>query len=134
MEQVVLVRSCEPDGSAKVLHIRKSACSGDCHQCTGCGAAQEKMFLTVRNPINAKPGDLVTIQAESGPVLLAAVVLYIVPLILFFTGYGFFSGLGGGLGFALGIVLAVLYDRLILKKKKTVYTIIGYARNNREEP
>lgn len=41
---------------------------------------------------------------------------------------GNFSGpLGGLLGAALGIGIAFGYDRLVLKKKKTVYTIIGYG-------
>ena len=30
----------------------------------------------------------------------------------------------------LAIGLAVLYDRLVLKKKKTVYTIIGFAQQD----
>lgn len=139
MEQVVRVQKCEPDGSAQVLHTRQSACSGDCHQCAGCGAVQEKMLLTVRNPIGAKPGDWVVIRSETGPVLAAAAVLYLLPLLLFFAGYGVFAALGGNgalggcLTFALGIALALLYDRLVVKKKKTVYTIIGYAQNLRED-
>ena len=134
MEQVVRVQKCEPDGTAQVLHIRQSACSGDCHQCAGCGAVQEKMLLTVRNPIGAQPGDVVVIRSDSGPVLAAAAILYLLPLVLFFIGYGAFAALGGNgalggcLAFVLGLVGAKLYDRLVVKKKKTVYTIVGYKR------
>ena len=136
MEQTVRVKKVNSDGTAQVLHIRQSACSGDCHQCAGCGAAEESLMLTDRNPIGARPGDLVVIRSESGPVLTAAAVLYVLPLVLFFLGYilGMTWQLGalvGGLAFALGIALAVAYDRLVAKKRKTVYTITGYAGNLR---
>ena len=67
MTQTVRVQSCNPDGTAQVVHIRQSACSGDCHKCSGCGAAQETLVLTARNPIGAAPGDLVQIEAETAP-------------------------------------------------------------------
>lgn len=132
MEQLVRVQTCNDDETAQVIHIRQSACSGDCHKCSGCGAAQETMILTVQNPIGAKPGDLVVIQSESGPVLTAAAVLYIVPLLLFFLGYALGAvlwqrgGLTGCLAFLLGIVLAAIYDRHMAKHKKTIYTITGF--------
>ena len=133
MEQIVIVQRILPEGRAQVACQRKSACSGDCHKCAGCGAAKETVEITARNPIGASPGDLVVIRSASGPVLAAAAVLYLLPLVLFFLGYGLmaagnFSGpLGGLLGAALGIGIAFGYDRLVLKKKKTVYTIIGYG-------
>lgn len=133
MEQIVRIRETYDNGTAQVLLIRESACSGDCHKCSGCGAAKETLLVTAQNPIRADRGDLVTIRSDSGPVLKAAVVLYVMPLVLFFLGYalGTSMGIGGGLmgclGFVLGIGLVVLYDRRFAKKVKTVYTIIGYA-------
>lgn len=135
MEQLVKVTGLNPDGTAQVLHIRQSACSGDCHQCAGCGAVQQKMLLSAGNPIHAQPGDFVMIQAKSGPVLTAAAVLYMLPLLLFFVGYlvshrVWQSGsLGGGIAFALGIAAAAAYDRCVVKKQKTVYTITGFAQD-----
>lgn len=134
MEQVVRIRKCNPDGTAEVIHVRQSACSGDCHKCSGCGAAQETLILTVQNPIGAEPGALVNVHAASGPVLLAAAVMYLIPMVLFFVGYlaGHVAwqhgGLVGCLGFLVGIALSVLYDRLVLRKKKTSYSITGYAQ------
>ncbi len=136
MEQLVKVLKCQDDGTAQVLHIRQSACSGDCHKCSGCGAAQESLLLTVRNPIGARVGDLVKIQASSGPVLSAAAVLYMVPLVLFFLGYLLGHSLWkqgtltGCLLFVAGIALAVVYDRLVTKKQKTDYTITGFAHSS----
>ena len=53
MEQLVRVKEIYPDGTAQVLHIRESACSGDCHQCSGCGAVKQTMLLTAVNAIHA---------------------------------------------------------------------------------
>lgn len=131
MEQKAKVRSVEAGGMARVMVVRESACSGDCHKCSGCGAAKETLIFEARNPIGAKPGDLVIVQSESGPVLAGAAILYMLPLVLFFLGYflGDMFGLGavlGGVGFVAGFAAAALYDRLVTAKKKTVYTIIGY--------
>ena len=133
MEQIVRVRQTCDDGSAQVLHIRQSACSGDCHKCSGCGAAQEGILLTVDNPIGARPGDLVTIEAATGPVLRGAAVLYMMPLLLFFLGYALGAiawgkgGLVGCLSFLLGIALVIVYDRRVAAKHDTAYTITGFA-------
>ena len=132
MEQLVRVQKRNDDGTAQVVHIRQSACSGDCHKCSGCGAAQETLILTAQNPIGAQPGDLVVVSASSGPVLAAAAVLYILPLVLFFAGYALGAalwqrgGLVGGLAALLGVGFAVIYDRYLAKHKKTVYTITGF--------
>ena len=133
MQQLVRVRQVHPDGTATVIHIRESACSGDCHKCSGCGAAKEAIVLEAQNPIGAKPGDLVKVESETGPVLKAAAVMYMVPMILFFVGYAVgdalrLSGpLMGGAFFAVSIGLAVLYDRKVVKKQNTGYTITGFA-------
>lgn len=133
MEQIVRVRKTFSDGTAQVLHIRQSACSGDCHKCSGCGAAKEGIELTAKNPIGAKIGDFVTIEAATGPVLRGAAVLYMMPLLLFFLGYALGAiawgrgGLLGGFSFVLGIGLVIVYDRRVAAKHETAYTITGFA-------
>ena len=131
MEQIVRVKEVHDDGTATVFLQRESACSGDCHKCSGCGAAKEVMFVEARNPIGASRGDLVTLETKTGPVMKAVGVFYVLPLILFFGGYLLGSlwnlgGLFGCLGFVLAIALSVLYDRKIAKKEE-VLTITGYA-------
>ena len=129
MEQKVKIRRVFPDGTAEVVHIRESACSGDCHKCSGCGAAKESITLTARNAIGAGPGEVVIVKSDSAPVLRGAVVLYILPLVLFVLGYLLTaSGWGGCLGFVIGIVAVIVYDRKVAKKEETVYTITGYAQ------
>ena len=134
MTQTVRAQKLLEDGTAQVIHVRQSACSGDCHKCSGCGAAQESLTLVAQNPVGARPGDLVVIKAQTGPVLAAAAVLYLLPLVLFFLGYlagSLLWGKGpltGCAAFGLGIAVSVLYDRLAAKRKQTVYTITGYAQ------
>ena len=133
MEQIVRVKEIHADGSALVMHMRQSACSGDCHKCSGCGAQAETIFLKAENPIGAEVGDMVIIRSESGPVLRAAAVLYMVPMVLFFLGYLMGTlwwnagALAGGAAFGIGIGLAVVYDRKVVRKEKTGYTITGFA-------
>ena len=136
MDQLVQVREVYDNGTAQVICIRESACSGDCHKCSGCGAAKEAILLTADNPIGACVGDLVNLQSETGPVLKAAVVLYMMPLALFIAGYAIGAVLSisgaitGSLAFVLSIVFIVLYDRRMAKKDNTIYTITGYAADS----
>lgn len=139
MEQLVRVIRADPQGTAEVVHIRESACSGDCHKCSGCGAAKESVVFTADNPIGARAGDLVRVESETGPVLQAAAVLYVVPLVLFFLGYalgvrlGIGGGLGGGIGFALGIAGVVVYDRTVMRSRELHYHITAFARKPGKE-
>ena len=133
MEQLVRVKETYPDGTAMVIHVRESACSGDCHKCSGCGAAKEAVLFTAENPIGANRGDLVKVESDSGTVLKAAVVLYVLPLVLFFLGYCIgdmlwtLGALTGCAGFVLGVGIIVIYDRKVMKKKNIGYTITAYA-------
>ena len=131
MEQLVKVCNCNDDGTAQVLYLRQSACSGDCHKCSGCGAVEQKLLITAQNPIGAKPGEKVRLRSDSGPVLLGAAILYLMPVAMFMTGYLLLYAhqlgvLGGLVGFLTGVLLAVVYDRKVAKKKKPQYTIVGY--------
>jgi len=133
LEQLVRVKKVNNDGTADVICIRESACSGDCHKCSGCGAAKEAIVFEAENPIGAKTGDLVNVHSETGPVLKAAAVLYMLPLVLFFGGYALGEALGisgalcGCLAFVLSVALIVVYDRHMAKKDNTIYTITDFA-------
>ena len=133
MEQLVRVRQIYEDGTAQVVCIRESACSGECHKCAGCGAVKQTVMFRAVNAIGAAPGQLVTVSAASAPVLGAAAVVYLVPVALFVLGYLLGAdrwnagAICGIIGFLAGVALAVAYDRLVIKKRETVYTITGYA-------
>lgn len=132
MEQLVRIKSVSDDNTAQVVAVRESACSGDCHKCSGCGAVRQVVEFQAINAIGAHPGDLVIVEAKSGPVLAAAAMLYILPIVLFFLGYLLgallweMGALTGCIAFVLGIVLAAVYDRKVARKQNTVYTITGY--------
>ena len=136
MEQLARVKKQNDDGTAQVLVIRESACSGDCHKCSGCGAVQQQMLLQVENRIGAAVGDRVIVTAKSAPVLAAAAVLYLLPMALFFLGYLAGDALwqqgpiAGCALFALGIFCVIAYDRKIVKKQDLTYTITGFAESN----
>ena len=133
MEQIVRVQRLHPDGRADIILVRESACSGDCHKCSGCGAAKETMIVTAENPIRAQVGDFVTLTSDTASIMKAVVAVYLVPMVLFFAGYALGAaldisgGLVGGLGFFLGVAFAVWFDRYTAQKEETVYTITGYA-------
>ena len=139
MTQTVRVKFVSDDGSATVIHVRQSACSGDCHKCSGCGAVEQKLQFTAGNPIGARPGDIVRVRTASGPVLLGAAMLYLLPLLLFFLGYLaaqvlWYKGiLGGVVGFAMGLLTAKLYDRAVARKGPPQYTIIGFGLSGTDE-
>ncbi len=133
MEQIVKVyRICEND-QAEVIHVRQSACSGDCHKCSGCGAAKETLIVRAENPIHAPAGAMVRLRSDTTGVLKAAALVYLMPIVMFFVGYavGTAAGLSGAavgcVAFAFGIGLTVMADRYARKHQKTVYTITGYA-------
>ena len=64
MEQLVRIKSVSDDNTAQVVAVRESACSGDCHKCSGCGAVEQNMLFTAHNPIGARPGQVVTVSTR----------------------------------------------------------------------
>lgn len=136
MEQIARVQEVLNDGKALVRITRQSACSGDCHKCSGCGAVQQQMLLQAENRIGAAVGDRVIVTAKSAPVLAAAAVLYLLPMALFFLGYLAGDALwqqgpiAGCALFALGIFCVIAYDRKIVKKQDLTYIITGFAEFN----
>lgn len=123
MVQTATVTRVLEDGRAEVAVRRQSACGHDCSQCGG-GCAEMMVSPTVaviaENPLRAMPGDSVQVESSTRGVLGAAVLVYLVPFLLFFLGYALGAGMHGqsegmgaalgGLGFGLGVLLAVLVD------------------------
>ena len=91
------------------------------------------MIVPADNPIRAQVGEFVTLTSDTATVMKAVAAVYLVPLVLFFAGFAlgmaldWNGALTGGLGFVLGIVFAVWFDRHTAKSGETVYTITGYA-------
>lgn len=135
MEQLVRVQKLLGDGTAQVVLTRQSACSGDCHKCAGCGAVGQTLTVIAQNPIGAAEGEQVIIRSNTAPVMKGALVLYILPLVMFFVGYttGAIWSLGAWFGvgaFLLAMAGVVIYDRRVCAKQNNVYTIIGYPQGS----
>lgn len=135
MIQTAKVTRLLNNGTAEVAVKRQSACGHDCSKCGG-GCSELMVSSTVSvvaaNPVRAMPGDMVRVESSTGGVLKAAVVVYLVPFILFFLGYficaaaqlcGGISAAVGGIGFAVGVLLAVLLDRQVRRDRSITFCI-----------
>lgn len=136
MQQTVRVTRLLEAGYAEVFFERQSACSGDCHQCGGCGAVKEKLFVRAKNQIGAKPGDRVIIQSDTRSVMISVLCVYLIPMVLFFAGYAlgavldFMPGLVGGIGFFLGVIPILLRNRYVQQKEECAFQITAFAQES----
>ena len=137
MTQSAIVSALTADGRALVKVFQKSACGHDCENCGVCGDRRELTVLA-GNPLRAVPGDLVTVETGTGKIVLAAALVYALPLavmlagiilaVLLQFGEGTQALLGVG-GLALGSLIAILVNRFIRRDKPLEYTIIDVGEN-----
>ena len=136
MRQTVTVLSLDGN-KAKVASDRPTACHNDCSRCEGgCGAmaAKERVVVTADNPIGARAGDRVIIEAETRSVYFAVLLVYALPVVLFFAGYfggaalGVSGALCGVICFFLGLAAAALVSRYQRKNGREIrFHIVGYG-------
>ncbi len=136
MKQTVTVLSAN-NGTAVVAYDRPTACHNDCAHCAGgCGStvAHEKITVRAEDPVGVSPGDQVVLEAADGEVYGAILLVYALPVVLFFLGYllGHLTGVSGALtgvlGFFLGVTVTVLTSRGRAKRGKEIrFRITGYA-------
>ena len=70
------------DGEEATVSVKRvSACGENCANCKG-ACESTKTTAIVKNSAGACVGDVVKIESESGAVIRAAVVLYIVPVVI----------------------------------------------------
>lgn len=133
MTQIATIEKILNDGYAEISVPRKSACGHDCEDCAGCGVTGAAVHARARNPIGAQPGQQVVVESSTEKLMGIVLLVYMVPVVLFFLGYGlgYFLGAGegmraavGGLGFLLGGIPAVLYDRRIRRQGGIVFRIV----------
>lgn len=108
---------------ATVEFDRKSACDS-CHMCAVTRDGM-KVKIVIDNTLGACVGDVVDVAMGERFVLTAALIVYIIPLVLVGAGIGVGSVLGelaqvlfalGGLIVGFGIAIAL--DRCVIRKKK----------------
>lgn len=94
-----IIKTCEKKA---IVRIRKSsACGHDCGECRVCN--NPEIEVEILNPINAKPGDTVTIGTDTGKVLLSAFLLYIMPIIGTFLTFAVADSLGASATAKVGV-------------------------------
>lgn len=131
MTQIATVEKIFPDGRAEISVARQSACAHDCHECAGCGATAAPVRAVVDNPIGAQAGQKVVVESESRQVFGVILLVYMLPVLLFFIGYFAAASLSDGpraivgiAAFFCGVVPAVLYDRRIKRSGGMAFTIV----------
>ncbi len=132
MTQFAIIKKLTAPNKAEVEVLRGTACGDDCESCGVCHYAS-KIRVEAKNEIGAQPGDRVEIEARTSRILGAAVLVYVVPFILFFIGYAISAALDMSeamrvlfsfVAFAIGLGIVVLVGRSH-KKNPITYDIIS---------
>lgn len=111
----------------------KAARHGDCDNCGSC-PGDSAIMMDVQNSISAKPGQKVAFEVQSTSMVIAAFVVYALPLVIAAAGtitgwfianmFGqplvSFQAGGGIIGFCLSLIIVKLYDRAIKNDTKTL--------------
>ncbi len=135
MTQDAVVTKLFPNKMAEVAVTRATACGSNCASCESC-IFQNELKAMARNHIDAKPGQKVVIASESSRVFGAAMLVYVMPLLLFLAGYAlaYLAGAGEGLriafsflGLILGGVILVVGQRRKKDRKPITFDIIQFA-------
>ncbi len=130
MEQIGIVK--ELRGNMAVVSVnRVSACGENCAQCKG-GCTPSAAITRAENAAGASVGDTVKVESDTGKVIFAAFMLYIVPLLFAILAAIVVSCFTPKLGpllivtvnVFLGAILAVKSMDKIIAPKTTVTKII----------
>ena len=136
MTQYAIIKKLTGPEKAEVEVLRGTACGDDCGSCEVCHYAS-KIRVEARNDVGAQLGDRVEIEARTSRVLGAAVLVYVVPFVLFFIGYAVAAALNFSEGlsmvmsfaaFAVGMVIVVIVGRRHRKNPITynITRVVGH--------
>lgn len=114
----------------------KAARHGDCDNCGAC-PGDSAIVMDVQNSISAKPGEKVAFEMHSSSMLIAAFVVYFIPLIIAAAGaaggwllankFGMplvsFQVVGGIIGFGLALIIVKIYDKALKSNTKSLPSI-----------
>ncbi len=127
MTQYAIVKRLMGAAKAEVEVLRGTSCGDDCASCGVCKYAS-KIRVEADNAMNADVGDRVEIETRTSRIMGAAFLVYVLPFILFFIGYGIGAAADMSQGrciimsfafFAVGLAAAVVIGRLRSKKPIT---------------
>ena len=132
MTQDAIVTKCLPNGLAEVVVTRTTACGSNCGNCESC-IFQSELKTLARNQVDAKPGQRVVIESKSSKIYGAAMLVYILPIVLVVFGYAvaYAAGAGEGVcvassfaGLLIGAAIIVMSQRLGKNKKPITFDIV----------
>lgn len=126
MTQYAIIKKLTGPEKAEVEVLRGTACGDDCGSCEVCHYAS-KIRVEARNAIGASVGDRVEIETATSRVLGAAVLVYVVPFVLFFIGYAI-----AALALKLAEVPAMLVSFAFFAVGFVVVVLVG--RRHRKNP
>ena len=138
MTQDAIVTRILSNDMAEVVVTRGTACGANCGNCESC-MFDSKLHTAARNLVYAKPGDKVIIASKSSRVFSAAMLVYIMPLVLFAIGYAVSAALGASegisvlcsfIGLAIGAVILVLTHKKWKEKHPITFDIIDFANGS----
>ena len=131
MTQTATVAAVQGPGVVRVTVARQSACSHDCSTCAGCGAVPGSITVLAKTDLDLTPGDLVELYSRNSRILPIAALVYLGPVLLFLMGYLLPQGVSeagrgllGGIGFVMGLALAVLADRRLRRNGGAGYRVV----------
>lgn len=138
MKQTAQVIRLVRPGCVQVKVRRASACASahNCGSCDHCSMMENAPEIVVEawDPYGAQAGDTVVVESATTSVLGAAVLLYVVPFLLFFLGYLLGGSMGwseagsialGIGGFAAGLLAAMALDRYRRRRKPVTFRVVS---------
>ena len=132
MTQEAVVTRIFPNNMAEVAVTRTTACGGNCGSCESC-IFQSELKAFAKNCVSARPGQKVLIESKSSKVFSAALLVYILPLVFFLSGFAIAYCLGAGEGvcvtvsfaaLALGAAVVVVSQRVRKNKNPITFDIV----------
>ena len=138
-QDAIVTRLLDKD-MAEIVVKRGTACGENCGNCESC-MFDENVKATARNLVNAKPGQKVIISSKSSRVFSAAMLVYILPMVLLIAGYAIANALGAGegicilasfIGIVLGAVIVVLSHKKWKEKNPITFDIIELVEKSEE--
>lgn len=137
MTQDAIVYRRLANDMAEVVVTRTTACGSNCGNCESC-IFQSEIKTVARNLINAGPGQKVVIESKSSRIFGAALMVYILPMVLALAGYFISYAMGAGeglcilssfIGLGLGAVILVVTQRKKMAKDPITFDIIEFQSN-----
>ena len=125
MKKKGIVVSAEGN-NAHIRIQRESACGGNCASCAS--SCAKETVVTAFNKAGAAAGDYVELEMESSRVLGAAVLVYVIPLLMLVLGYFivYFISNSESWGICAGFILmaaAYVVAAKIAKKNTNKYSL-----------